>query len=36
MHLYLSGNTFTSCISPALRSVDTNDLDQLGLSDCAG
>ena len=33
--LKLAGNTLTGCIPPALRDVPTNDLDDLGLSDCA-
>ena len=34
--LRLSGNSLTGCIPPALRDVPTNDLDDLGLPDCAG
>ena len=33
-HLYLAGNQLTGCIPASLRDVATNDLDQLGLSDC--
>ncbi len=32
--LYLAGNQLTGCIPAGLRDVATNDLDQLGLSDC--
>ena len=34
--LKLSGNSLTGCIPPSLREVSTNDLDALGLPDCAG
>ena len=34
--LRLSGNSLMGCIPLALRSVATNDLDDLGLPDCAG
>ena len=33
--LKLAGNSLTGCIPPALRDVPTNDLDALGLPDCA-
>ena len=33
--LRLSGNRLTGCIPPSLREVDSNDLDDLGLPDCA-
>ena len=33
--LYLGRNQLTGCIPPALRNVDDNDLDSLGLQDCA-
>ena len=33
--LWLSGNSLTGCIPIALRDVATNDLDDLGLPDCA-
>ena len=35
LELRLSGNSLTGCISPALRNVATNDLDDLRLPDCA-
>ena len=35
IQLYLSGNNLTGCIPLALRDVDTNDLDDLGLPDCS-
>ena len=34
-HLRLNDNQLTGCIPPALRDVDDNDLDSLGLQDCA-
>ena len=34
--LKLTGNSLTGCISVALREVAVNDLDDLGLPDCAG
>ena len=34
--LRLSGNRMTGCIPPSLRDVAVNDLDDLGLADCAG
>ena len=34
--LWISENNLTGCIPPALRNVRFHDLDQLGLSDCAG
>ena len=34
--LRMSSNQFTGCVPAGLRNVDINDLDQLGLSDCAG
>ena len=34
--LRLSGNNLTGCIPPELKRVATNDLDDLGLPDCAG
>ena len=33
--LLLDNNQLTGCIPPALRNVDSNDLDSLGLQDCA-
>ena len=33
--LLLSNNQLTGCIPPALRDVDNNDLNNLGLQDCA-
>ena len=33
--LFLGVNHLTGCIPPALRNVDDNDLDSLGLQDCA-
>ena len=33
--LKLAGNSLTGCIPPALREVAVNDLDELGLADCA-
>ena len=33
--LWLLGNSLTGCIPVALQSVPTNDLDDLGLPDCA-
>ena len=33
--LKLTGNSLTGCIPPALRDVSINDLDTLGLPDCA-
>ena len=33
--LMLAGNDLTGCVPPALREVDDNDLDSLGLQDCA-
>ena len=33
--LSLSNNQLTGCIPPALRAVDDNDLNNLGLQDCA-
>ena len=33
--LRMANNQLTGCIPPALRSVAINDLDRLGLSDCA-
>ncbi len=32
--LYLAGNNFTGCVPDALRDVDENDLDELGLPSC--
>ena len=34
--LQLSGNSLTGCIPVSLQGVPTNDLDDLGLPDCAG
>ncbi len=34
-YLQLSGNSLTGCIPPALREVENNDMDLLGLPDCA-
>ena len=34
--LRLSGNSLSGCIPPSLREVAVNDLDDLGLPDCAG
>ena len=34
-NLRLGDNQLTGCIPPALRDVDDNDLDSLGLQDCA-
>ena len=34
--LQLVGNEFTGCVPVGLKSIDANDLDQLGLPDCAG
>ena len=34
-NLHLGDNQLTGCIPPALRGVDNNDLDSLGLPDCA-
>ena len=36
VELRLSGNSLTGCMSPALRGVAVNDLEQLRLLDCAG
>ena len=33
-HLYLGGNKLTGCVPAALRSVSTNDLSRLSLSNC--
>ena len=33
-HLYLGGNKLTGCVPSALRSVSTNDLSRLSLSNC--
>ena len=33
--LFLAGNQLRGCIPTSLRSVETNDLDSLGLPDCA-
>ena len=33
-HLKLADNQLTGCVPPALRDVDDNDLDSLGLQDC--
>ena len=34
-NLHLGVNQLTGCIPPALRNVEDNDLDSLGLQDCA-
>ena len=34
-NLHLDNNQLTGCIPPVLRDVDDNDLDSLGLQDCA-
>ena len=36
VELYLANNSFTGCIPASLRGVASNDLDRLGLPDCAG
>ena len=35
VELYLANNSFTGCIPASLRDVAANDLDRLGLPDCA-
>ena len=34
IYLYLAGNELTGCVPDALRDVDENDLDELGLPSC--